>query len=165
MFITAGGNMKKRASSQSGFSLIEILFTVFIVAVGLFGLSAMQVTSLKNVQESQTKTLAAFYLEDMAERMRANPAGIKDGDYDNLTVQTTTSSNFAKQDSYEWNQLITGAATNGGLPAGATGVVRKFAPGLYDIVITWKESVRVENQDAANPQDEIDRTYALRLPF
>ncbi len=156
-----------KSSRQQGFSLLEILVTIFIMSVGLFGLSAMQLSSLKQVSNSQTKTLVNYYLEDMAERMRSNKAGIKHGDYDLLTVKTNPSPNIAINDSYEWNDMMTQTVSEGGLPSGAEGTVTKRSEGsgleavfVYDIKITWTEKQREETNGMSASKEAI-----LSLPF
>ncbi len=56
---------------QAGFSMIEMLMTAFIMAVGILGLTALQVMSLKATRGSRslgTATLVAEQVLDLAER-------------------------------------------------------------------------------------------------
>lgn len=130
--------MKK--SNQSGFSMVEILFSIFVMAIALFGLSALQLTTLKSVTNSQVKTLAIFYLEDMAERMRSNPWGVFQGEYIQITGGEVLGGSIATSDAYLWNQLISDASSDGSLPDNAIGTVQfDAATQLYDINISWDE--------------------------
>ena len=65
--------VKRAASQQSGFSLLEVLIAVVILSVGLLGLAGMQVTSLKYVTSSLQRTQATSLAYDILDRMRANP--------------------------------------------------------------------------------------------
>ncbi len=61
-----------RAQCQSGFTLIEILIAVFVLAVGLLGVAALQMTSLVNGQEGAVRTQALSIANDLAARVRLN---------------------------------------------------------------------------------------------
>ncbi len=66
---------------QSGFSLLEVLISLFVISVGLLGLGSLQVTSLKGAANAHSRTTASMYAMDLADRMRANPLGVKEGVY------------------------------------------------------------------------------------
>ena len=68
-------------SSQRGFSLIEVLVAVLIVAIGLVGVAGMQFVGLKGNQQSFSKNQAAHHAQALLERMRSNPDGVSSGDY------------------------------------------------------------------------------------
>lgn len=70
-----------KQNSQHGFSLIEILVAVLVVSIGLVGLAGMQLVGLKGNQQSFSKNQAAHHTQALLERMRANPVGVIDGDY------------------------------------------------------------------------------------
>lgn len=56
-----------------GFSLLELLVAVLVVAVGLLGIAGLQLASAQNNRGALERSLAAFLAEDMLERARANP--------------------------------------------------------------------------------------------
>ena len=58
--------------SQRGDTMIEVLVTIIIIAVGVLGAAALQVTTLKNLSSSHSASVAAILTEDFSERMRAN---------------------------------------------------------------------------------------------
>ena len=58
---------------QRGISLIEVLITVLVLAVGLLGLSALQLASLKNNQSAMQRSLAIVHSYSIIEAMRAEP--------------------------------------------------------------------------------------------
>ena len=57
---------------QTGFSLIEIMISSFILAIGILGLAGMQTLAVKSVDEVQQRTLANSLLVDITERMQLN---------------------------------------------------------------------------------------------
>ncbi|RDX37553.1 type IV pilus modification protein PilV [Kangiella sp. HD9-110m-PIT-SAG07] len=55
---------------MSGISLIEVLITVLVMAVGMLGVAALQVKSLNTSQESYSKSQAVAVVEGLADLMR-----------------------------------------------------------------------------------------------
>jgi type IV pilus assembly protein PilV len=64
--------MNETAKSR-GFTLIELLIAVVILSVGLLGLAGMQITGLRSVNSSSSYTQATLAVNDLVERIRANP--------------------------------------------------------------------------------------------
>jgi type IV pilus assembly protein PilV len=60
---------------QRGDTMIEVLVTIIIIAVGVLGTAALQVTTLKNLNSSHSASVATIVAQDFSERMRANPDG------------------------------------------------------------------------------------------
>lgn len=60
----------------SGFTIIEVLIAVFVLTVGLLGVAGMQMIGLKNNSNAALRTQAVFLAQDIADRMRANPAAV-----------------------------------------------------------------------------------------
>lgn len=72
--------MNTRSSHQSGFSMIEVLVTILIIAIGLLGVAALQSAGLRQVVASQTAAQVQLLAQDLAELIIAyDPNG--DGDY------------------------------------------------------------------------------------
>lgn len=59
-------------STEHGFSLVEVLISVFVLAVGVIGAAGMQLTALRTTQQSALHTRALYLASDMAELMLAN---------------------------------------------------------------------------------------------
>lgn len=57
---------------QRGFTLIEVLVSIVILAVGLVGIAGLQAQSLRSSQDSYFRTQANTFANDLADRMRAN---------------------------------------------------------------------------------------------
>jgi len=71
----------KNKSQQAGFSLIEVMISLLILAIGMLGLGGLQVASLKGTTNAHSRTIATMYAMELADRMRANPLGVKGGFY------------------------------------------------------------------------------------
>ncbi|WCD81516.1 type IV pilus modification protein PilV [Pseudomonas solani] len=67
--------MRSFSVKQLGTSLIEVLVTLVIFTVGLLGLAALQLNALQGTSDSAQRSQATSVLQDLAERIRANPAG------------------------------------------------------------------------------------------
>lgn len=141
---------------QQGITLIEILFTIFLMSIGLLGLSAVQLKTMNHVTSSHFKTEANYYLQDMAERIRANQAE----SYNGIDNNTSAGATLASQDGAQWIGLIEQAEADGGLPAGATGTV-DLAGSIYTITISWDEVKRDGGDGSA--KDTITFTLKVRV--
>lgn len=63
--------MKRENSGQAGFSLIELLVAVVILAVGLLGLAELQVTAIRANSQSETMLAAATIAQGVIEEIAA----------------------------------------------------------------------------------------------
>jgi type IV pilus assembly protein PilV len=131
--------MKKCA----GFTLIEVLIAMLVLAVGLLGLAGLQATSLGNNQSAYNRSQATQLTYDLTDRMRANVAGKASyvailpssatAQADCLIVSTTCNTDdMAKNDLYEWNLAVTTS-----LPSGAGTIAR--TANVFTITITWDD--------------------------
>ncbi len=67
---------------QGGFTLLEVLVAVLILAIGLLGLAGLQAASLRYNQDAHLRSQATLLAYDMSDRMRTNRAAALNGDYD-----------------------------------------------------------------------------------
>jgi len=67
--------------SQTGFTLIEVLVSALILAIGLVGVAGLQAMSLKNNQSAYMRSQATALAYDLADRMRSNVAAANAGSY------------------------------------------------------------------------------------
>lgn len=67
--------MSLYSRNQRGASLIEVLIALLIFTVGLLGLAAMQLSSLRSTADSGQRSQSVWLMQDFIERMRANPDG------------------------------------------------------------------------------------------
>ena len=109
---------------QTGFTLIEVLVTVVILAVGLLGLAGLQATSLKFNSTAYQRSQATSLAYDIADRMRANVVAARGsnvvpaGAYGiALGAAAPTGTTLAAIDLQEWRRALANT-----LPSG-TGVI------------------------------------------
>ncbi len=64
--------MKSVVKTQSGFTLMESLLTLFILSVGMLGVAGLQVQSLRSGSVAMQRMAVAIKAQEMMDRMRAN---------------------------------------------------------------------------------------------
>ena len=81
---------------QSGVTLIEVLVTLFVMAIGLLGLAGLQSTAVKDGADTAKRSQVMWLVTELVERMRANPDGQATG-YTSAASGAVCSSVPAKQ--------------------------------------------------------------------
>jgi type IV pilus assembly protein PilV len=144
-------------ASQNGFTLIEVLISVFVLALGVIGVAGMQLVALRTSQQSSIQSTAAQLATEMADKMRANPEQMKLGDnlnpylneknvvYNSAVDKDPAApgklcytaecngAELAAFDIYEWKSRVKAA-----LPGGRVAICRDASP--WDSVssaLTW----------------------------
>lgn len=59
--------------TQRGASLVEVMVALFVLAIGLLGMLALQTKSMQFNQSAYSYSQAVFLASDLAERIRTNP--------------------------------------------------------------------------------------------
>jgi type IV pilus assembly protein PilV len=67
--------------NNKGFTLLEVMIAVFVLAIGLLGVAALQMTGVKNNHSANIRTQATELSYNLADRMRANIEGTVAGNY------------------------------------------------------------------------------------
>lgn len=158
--------MLRPARSYSGVSLVEVLVALVVLSVGMLGIAALYVESLRSGRSALTRSQAVVLAADMADRIRANPLG--GASYAKTEDATGTISSdcspggagcipatMAAHDIAVWYQLLdsrVGAPTS--LPGGRGTITvnNTTTPSTYTITVSWSES----GQTTAN-------SYVLRI--
>jgi type IV pilus assembly protein PilV len=110
---------------QAGMSLIEVLVAILVVALGIMTMVVMQVNSTKMTKTSEVRAMGALLVGDLADRMRANPAGFVNNNYANTesadapevytecNTRSCEPEEMARQDRSEWLSGLRFALPNG----------------------------------------------------
>ncbi len=130
-------------NKTSGFTLLEVLITLVILAIGLLGLAGLQTTGLKNNLSAYHRSQATQLSYDIADRMRANIAALNS--YTTITPTSATekaacenaatgctAAAMAEHDLYEWNTTLEAV-----LPDGIGTITTSGTE--YKITITWND--------------------------
>ncbi|WP_090717274.1 type IV pilus modification protein PilV [Nitrosomonas sp. Nm166] len=140
------------ARSLCGVSLIEVLVTVVILAIGLLGLAGLQIRLQSSELESYQRTHALILLEDMANRLSANRANAATyvtasanplGTGDSQPV--SCAGNGQSFDACQWSNALKGASeqsslsVNVGAMIGARGCIEDLGTGdQFMITVAWQ---------------------------
>ena len=93
-------------SASKGFTLIETLVALVILCIGLLGVAALQLMSLRSNHGSAMRTQATFLAYDIVDRMRANRASALTGAYNVALGSTPPGGTLAGDDLVAWKQNI-----------------------------------------------------------
>ncbi len=116
---------KNSIADQAGFTLVEVLVSALVLALGLLGLAGLQSNGLQHNHSAYLRTVATQMAYDLSDRMRANLAGFQNGDYNNPKavdhncswngsgVAVCTVKQKAEHDMREWRQLLSDNLPNG----------------------------------------------------
>jgi len=163
--------MKNSFKSNQGFTLIEILVSIVIIAVGLLGVAGLQTVTLRQNYNSNLLTQASFQANDMIERMRANMVGVKDGAYDNVTgseanpscLPDCTPQQLAQYDANAW-MATTKSALNDNGTGNVTGTVDYNGDETFTVDIKWNEpSLPGQVDTNGDLVNSVQNTYVLRF--
>lgn len=129
---------------QQGLTLIEVLVTMLILGVGLLGMASLQVQAVKNTDNSNLRSMAIYFANDMGDRIRANRQALNNGNYNNLdnaaltanclTLAGCNSASMANHDKQEWQNNIATALPGGAASLAGDGVT-------FNVTVSWNERV------------------------
>jgi type IV pilus assembly protein PilV len=124
--------MKPSPKHERGFTMLEVLISILILSFGLLGIAGIYVAGVQNNKSASLRTIATQQAYDMADRMRANLAGLTVPlpamPYYHLPTATATASCYttanctpqqmAQNDYYEWNDANSASSNARVLPGG-----------------------------------------------
>ena len=165
-------NARRRVT---GFTLLEILISIVVIAFGMLGVAGLQAFALKNSQGASYRSVATVLATDLIDRMRANPVAATNGMYANGATQGTVATEpnvnclskggcntaaLAAHDLKEW-QIALAAALPGGVgyvcqdainPNDGTGPgdPQCSGTGAYVVKIWWIDDRSASNKNAAD---------------
>jgi type IV pilus assembly protein PilV len=135
-----------RRRRARGFTLVETLIALVVLAIGMLGIAARYVDTLRASRSALLRTQAVAFASDLADRIRANRNPID--------AYTGTGGNaVATNDLAQWNAAIAAQ-----LPGGTSEILFDAAdptvgePAAYTIIVSWTE---IGQDDPA--------TYELRM--
>lgn len=160
---------------STGVTLIEILVAILIISFGILGTAGLQMAGLRAALGANQRTTATLLAYDIADRMRANMAGVNANNYQGYTATDQsatcladvgcTAQQMAQHDTWEWGQAIAAQ-----LPSGIGIVCRDSSPddgvnnasqvsagcdglgNIYVIKVWW-----LEDRSASNPAGTLKR--------
>lgn len=157
---------------QGGFTLVEVMVTVFVVAVGLLAAAALQAVAKKAAFDALQRTTASVLAQDILERIRSNSAEadayaaqgaeLKTApSASNCAAAPCTAAQLVAYDLAQWQRGLAGAAEqiqegSGTAAAGGlrspVGCIRKNGPAI-DVVIAWRGMTAITPAAADDADD------------
>jgi type IV pilus assembly protein PilV len=160
---------------STGFTMLEVLIAIVVIAFGLLGVAGLQVIGLKNNQSASHRLIATTLANDMIDRIKSNAVGASDRSYDQSNPNAYTTQvaeclssggcnpqQLAQNDRFEWAQLVATALPGGraivcldstpddGVDATAPACDGAAGTALYAIKIWWNDD-RNQGADANRP--------------
>lgn len=144
-------------SALRGTTMLEVLITIAILAMGLLGLAGLQMRLHSSEMESYQRAQALILLNDMSSRLAANRADAADYVTTNLgagmTCPTATTTR-ADRDLAEWCQALQGAGESlstvkVGAMIGGRGCIASLGTDQYMITVAWQGQVPISAPPAS----------------
>ncbi|MES9905852.1 MAG: type IV pilus modification protein PilV [Sedimenticola sp.] len=132
---------------QSGTTMIEVLVTMVVLAMGLLGVAALQTQMQLSEMESYQRSQALILLNDMTGRIAANrydaTAYVTTSPLGAGMTCSTSSSTRQQSDTAEWCDALQGVAEVSGVNrvgamVGARGCVESISAGAYMVTVAWQ---------------------------
>lgn len=108
-------SLERAASKVEGFTLIEVLVALLIVMTAVFGSTLLLLFAAQNSRDAVLQMRALHYMEDIFERIRANPAGRYEISYEakpaasvNCAAASCDSAQMASFEVAHWKCLLGG---------------------------------------------------------
>ena len=164
--------------NSTGFTLIEVMIALVVLAIGMLGLASIQAVGMQNNATAYNRTLAMQVAYDMADAIRAAKqfdetiqtayssisAGGTLGSDSTLCVQyqdtipNCSTANMATDDINMWKRQLAKV-----LPAG-TGSVAIITGGYYEIKVMWDEARTGATGTACGDDPAVDlKCYVLHV--
>lgn len=140
-------------AAQRGFTLVEILVTVVLVSVGLLGVAALQLTTLRGNQDAYVRSQASVLAGDILDRMRVNPFDFRSGAYSVDFNGKGDASTRAGKDLRDWQDEID--RTLPGTDQESAGRVVRNG-NVVTITIRWRERGEGAGAEEVNDADGAD---------
>ncbi|MCA1805454.1 MAG: type IV pilus modification protein PilV [Xanthomonadaceae bacterium] len=116
-----------------GFSLMEVLVSVLVLAIGLLGIAAMQGIAMQGNHSAYMRTQASYLAYEIVDAMRANQDLALGGSYNITYGATVSSSGIASTDMVAWRGRVTSL-----LPQGDSEITQNG--NLFTIEVRWNDT-------------------------
>lgn len=133
-------NSARAAGRQSGFTLVEVLVALIVLAIGLLGLAQLQARGLKFNQDAYVRSQATTLAYEIIDRMRSNRASVDLYTAGDPGGTCTPSTSSVTMDLNCWYDHIRSTLPAGTGAIAAQAALPSGAPSpYYDITITWND--------------------------
>ncbi|WP_438971144.1 type IV pilus modification protein PilV [Methylophaga sp.] len=124
---------------NTGFTLIEVLVALLVLAIGLLGLAYLHITSLKINQSAELRTLATNHVADVFEIMRADLNNARAGSYDlEISDDSPSGNSIIQRQLSSWMNRVSETLPGGDAAIDCTSF-GSLSGTLCDVRIIWRE--------------------------
>ena len=137
------------SSKPSGFTIIELLVTLFILSISLLGVSYMQVVSLKASDQANARSQARAIGTELMEQLRASR--VMPGDLPSPDSPANPATACASRNNIaDYVNCLNHFASS--LPGGTSNIEQNATENTFTITISWREnrSARREGETEQN---------------
>lgn len=161
----ASGRSVQNARGHSGTTLIEVMISVLVMAIGLLGIAAMQAAALRNSQSSLERSQAVISTYTVLDAMRANRQAALAGAYNTAGFLCTTdgSGSLAALDQAAWIKSWRATLGVDGTPD--TDVCGKIecATDICKVSLRWNDSRSTNATASGKAQGSTAEVFATKV--
>ena len=137
---------------QAGFTLVEVLVALLVLSIGMLGIAALYLESLRASRQALVRTEAVTLASSIADRIRSNRNPVNNYDCGGTCDADEGGNAIAIGDLNAWRTAV-GATLPGGAAAITYTAPAANVPAVYVISVSWTEigyadpltfSIRVE---------------------
>jgi type IV pilus assembly protein PilV len=141
-------------AGQRGFSLLEVLVTIVVVAIGLLGVAGMQITAIKLADTADMRSKASVNMEGIIERILTNP---NNAAAYAVSYTGTVSNGPAVADVATWKtglaaNLLNGQGSIDVTPDASCPTIASSVCRLVTVTVRWTEARAKRSATGATPQ-------------
>mgnify|MGYP001817507360 CR=1 FL=1 len=166
--------------NSRGFTLIEVLISLLVLAIGVLGIAALQMSTYKQLITSHNYGTAMMLAGEIGDRMMANRAQSLANAYNHTSYSgtppacnttTCTAAEVAVYDVATWQTRVTGniasgTRTPGSLPSGTGSVARQAGTDNFLITVRWDDDLSGSSGTNCPVQSAADLDcYTLLVSF
>lgn len=154
----------KHPSRQGGLTIVECLVTLVVISIGLLGIAALQLTSMKQNASALQQSKAVWATYNMADRIRSN--GVRFADYTGIDTSTAYSQDCSNNPCND-SQLVTADAAEWSakvreLPGGRGRITG--APQQLMVTVMWDDEGTGATGTNCSGNAQVDLTcYTITL--
>lgn len=156
---------KTRNNNQRGISLLEALITILLLSLGVLAILGMQMRTLSNTQNSLYRAQSIRLIEDLGERLTANPNSfffaekfITNWEHTPPTGKDCETTNcsaeeLAVYDIGTWKSFVKNTLPNGDVSVFISNDDSLENPRQLGVILAWRANNISTNADYITPLD------------